>query len=170
MYATATDLVTRFGIEELTQLTNREPYETITPEMLQKGLGGEDLSGYTPEQQTAITAAVGVVTRALDDARAEIDSYLTGRFTLPLASVPRLLSRTAADMARYGLHENQVTETVRQRYKDATSFLKDVAAGRADLGLDQQNQPVASKSRHGAGGSAADRTFSETTLGGFVGL
>ncbi len=118
-YATQQDLVDRFGNDELIQLTDR------------------DNTG-------AIDAMV--VSRALGDADAEINGYLAAQYTLPLASVPAVLVRLACDIARYQLSADRVTESVRDRYKDAVAFLKSLSKGEAQLGVEtgQPAQPTES--------------------------
>ncbi|MCA0175231.1 MAG: DUF1320 domain-containing protein [Proteobacteria bacterium] len=108
MYATQADLVERFGATELAQLSN-------------PGGGG----------------ALGAVEidRALADASAEIDSYLAGRYALPLATVPPVLARLAADIARYRLYDQAAPELVKERYAAAVKLLVALAGGTAQLGL-----------------------------------
>ena len=101
-YATLAEMITRFGEPELVQRTDR------------------------PEGVIIDTVVLG---RALADADAEIDSYLGGRYTLPLTSTPVVLVRLAADIARYRLYDDGVPDTVRQRYEDAVSLLKRMASG-----------------------------------------
>jgi phage gp36-like protein len=101
-YATQQDLVDRFGAAELAQLTD-------------------------PVAGTTIDATV--VARALNDAAAEIDTRLAARYALPLASVPTVLVRVAADLARYYLWDARATEQVRNRYKDAIALLDKVGSG-----------------------------------------
>lgn len=105
-YATEADLSDRFGAVELAQLTDRDAGLVID------------------------TAVLG---RALADADAEIDSYLAARYALPLATTPTVLVRLAADMARYRLYDDRVTEAVRNRYQDAVSLLKRLASGEVRL-------------------------------------
>lgn len=107
-YATQQDLIDRFGSQELIELTDR-----------------------------ASTGAIDatVITRALNDADAEINGYLAGRYSLPLATTPPALSRMACDIARYRLYEDRATEAVTQRYKDAVRFLDGIAKGLVSLGL-----------------------------------
>lgn len=135
-YATQSDLVDRFGLEEIAQRTDR--------------LNGANIDAV-------------VLGRALADADAEIDGYLATRYQLPLASVPVVLTRLAADMARYNLCNNGVPETVRQRYEDAVSLLKRLASGDVQLaGI----TPVVAVG--GSGNAVAtrvpDRVFSATQL------
>lgn len=106
-YCTQGDLTTRFGETELIQLTDREAYNDI---------------------DTAI------VDKAISDADAEIDSYLAGRYTLPLAYIPPNLTRIACDIARYLLYENAATQIVIDRRDAAVRYLELVAKGSIDLG------------------------------------
>lgn len=106
-YATQADLETRFGSEELAQLTDR-------------------ING------SAIDEAV--VARALLDADAVIDSHLAGRYQLPLASASPVLLRTACDLARYFLWADKEAKTVRLPYEDAQAFLRAVAEGKRHIG------------------------------------
>lgn len=75
----------------------------------------------------------GVVARALADADVEIDSYCTGRYSLPLSPVPGNVARIAATIARYRLLGDAATELARKEYEDARSWLRDVAAGRVQI-------------------------------------
>lgn len=101
-YATQADLVDRFGETELAQRTNRVDGLTID------------------------TAVLG---RALSDADAEINGYLAVRYALPLATTPVVLTRLAADIARYRLYDDGTPDAVRQRYEDAVSLLKRMSSG-----------------------------------------
>jgi phage gp36-like protein len=115
-YASQQTLIDRFGEDELIQLTDRA------------NLGAIDAT---------------VVARALADADAEINGYLSTRYTLPLSPVPAVLEKLACDIARYQLFENAVTEIVKERYENAIRFLKDVAAGKVTLGVDGNGDTAA---------------------------
>ncbi|MBI2313581.1 MAG: DUF1320 domain-containing protein [Betaproteobacteria bacterium] len=108
-YATQQDLVDRFGSQEILELTDRASAGSID---------------------------ATVVARALADADAEIDGYLIGRYALPLASTPRVLTLVACDLARYRLYEDRATDAVRQRYEDQVRFLRALADGKIALGPD----------------------------------
>lgn len=101
-YAVQQDLVDRFGSAELAQLT---------------------------DPVAGVTIDATVVARALSDAQADIDTRLSARYALPLASVPAVLVRVAADLARYYLWDAQASEQVRNRFKDAVSLLDKLASG-----------------------------------------
>jgi phage gp36-like protein len=122
-YATQADLETRFGVDELTQLTDRT------------GAGVPD---------------AGIVARALSDADAEIDGYLASRYALPLATIPPVLVRIACDIARYRLWEARASEEVRIRYEDARRALESIAKGVISLGLPEANAaPALAEARLG---------------------
>lgn len=115
-YASQQNLIDRFGADELIQLTDRSNLNAID---------------------------ATVVARALADADAEINGYLSTRYTLPLSPVPAALEKLACDIARYQLFENAVTEIVKERFDNAIRFLKDVAAGRVTLGVNDSGETAA---------------------------
>ena len=85
-----------------------------------------------------------VIQRRLDDATAEIDTYLQAAgYSLPLVSTPVVLRNRCCDIARYNLDRIRMREDVQQRYKESIAYLKDLVRGIADLGLAQNNQPLA---------------------------
>ena len=104
-YATASDLIARFGEEELRQLADPQ------------GTGTWD---------------AGIVHQALADASAEMDAYLAQRYAVPVPASD-LIVRICCDIARYRLWEDRASDEVRSRYEDAVRMLRDIAAGRAAL-------------------------------------
>lgn len=139
-YATQQHMIDRFGQQELIELTDRA------------NLGAID---------------VDVLGRALDDADAEINGYLATRHTLPLASVPLVLTRVACDVSRYFLYEDRVTEAVRVRYQDAIKFLRGVSDGSISLGVDASNNAPAESGgpQFDSGGRVFTRGRSDGTEG-----
>lgn len=119
MYCTVADLTARFGADEITALTDRE-------------------------HTGAINTAVADI--AITDASTTIDSYLTGRYRLPLATLPTVLVQLCANIARYKLYDNSVPETVRNNYQDAIRFLEQLSRGQVTLGLDSNQQQTATDS------------------------
>lgn len=133
-YATQQNMIDRFGDAEIKRIADRD------------GDG-------------AIDAAV--MTRALADADAEIDSYIGTVFALPLSSVPARVVDLAEVVALYKLYASNPPEDVRARYKDAVAFLERVAKGQATLpGLDGLAPPTAG----GVKVSAPDPIFTRDTL------
>lgn len=70
------------------------------------------------------------VTRALDAASDEMDSYLCGRYAVPVTATP-VVKKVCIDMAMYLLagRAAALTEEMRLRYTDAVAWLKLVAKG-----------------------------------------
>ncbi len=137
-YASQQDLIDRFGTDELLQLTDRA------------NVGAVDAT---------------VVARALGDADAEIDGYLTSRYSVPLSSTPPMLTRLACDIARYQLYADRVTDQVTQRYKDAVRLLVSLANGTVQLGVASgQAAPAVTGS---VAIKADPRTFNASSLGDY---
>jgi len=105
-YATASDLLTRFGEAELLQLTDRDAVEAVDG---------------------------AVVATALADADATIEGYLAGRYAVPVSPVPPLLTRIACDLARFTLHGKAADDTVKAAYEAALKLLRDLSKGDAVL-------------------------------------
>lgn len=76
---------------------------------------------------------------ALESAAAEIDGYLSARYSLPLSTSPQVLKRPNIDIAAYVLANtaSRASEELRDRYEDAIAFLKRLANGTAGLGKDE---------------------------------
>lgn len=109
MYATADDMVRKFGRSEVLSLAD-------------------------PEDTGEIDAAI--LDGALTDASAEIDTYLGGRYRLPLDPMPPHLATICCNIARYMLTGDERLETsaIDERYKAAVRYLELVASGKVTLG------------------------------------
>lgn len=107
-YATVTDLQDRLGEPRLVQLTDLDD----------------------PPLGLVNTA---VAQKALDDADAEIDGYLVGRYALPLATVPPILRVHACTLAEYRLLGRQADEAARKAYEGVLRYLQAVAEGKVQL-------------------------------------
>ncbi|WP_429235816.1 gp436 family protein [Aeromonas salmonicida] len=83
------------------------------------------------------------IDEALATADDEINGYLSRRFVLPLPSVPDLLKRQAIVIGFYWLgdRDNQVTQLLQERYDRAIAKVKEIAAGKVDLGLPTPDMP-----------------------------
>lgn len=107
-YCTISDLTTRYSAQELIDLSDRAD----------PPVGAID---------TAVLDA------AIAEAGAVIDSYLGGRYTLPLATTPPALTAAACHLTRYALYDDRAPERVRELRDEAVAWLRDLAAGRAVL-------------------------------------
>lgn len=138
-YATQADMIERFGAEPIEALTDREGSGQIDAETL---------------------------ARALTDADAEIDAIITRRYVVPLTPpIHGHVIRVACDLAHANLYDHDIPDEVANRRDMAHTWLRDVAAARADV-------PGAIE-RDGAGSAGspefvvADRIFSRDTLDDF---
>lgn len=129
-YATLTDMTDRFGEAELIHLS-------AAPD----GLAGP-----------VVSAKVDV---ALNDATAQIDSYLRRRYLVPLeAPIPAEIVRAACVLARFDLahgDQREPTEQMRLARKDTLAWLEQLANGTVML----EGAPLAAGS--GTGAKVTDR-------------
>jgi phage gp36-like protein len=80
----------------------------------------------------------GIVTRAIADADATIDSYCQDRYTIPLSPVPAKIRQVSVDISIYNLYsrrEDVVPDIRKERNQAAIRFLEKVADGKIQLGV-----------------------------------
>ncbi|EBW7037421.1 DUF1320 domain-containing protein [Salmonella enterica] len=75
--------------------------------------------------------------QALSDAGALADSYLSAKYPLPLAVVPQVLVQHCCAIAFYCLCDQQATDQVRDRYREALTWLREVKSGSIPVGVDE---------------------------------
>ncbi|MBF0374964.1 MAG: DUF1320 domain-containing protein [Alphaproteobacteria bacterium] len=143
-YATANDLIERYGEAEVTRLSDRaEPPAGVF-------------------DQAVVEAAIG-------DASHTIDGYLSARYALPLATVPPLVVVLACQMARYRLHQQtgaaELPEAVQADYRDAVRQLDAIGAGRMRLDVAGAEPPA---SGGGLKVVSSPRVFGAAGLRGWV--
>lgn len=158
-YATPAQLLERIGARELSQIATPDDYAVVSPDLMRATIDAADRSAWTAEETTAADIALVRIVAALESAEAEIDTYLRGRYALPLAVVPRVLTDAAQDIARYNLYEDAVPEAVTTRYDNAVGRLRGIGAGTLSL------EGIAPESPTGAtaqGFTAGDEPFSRT--------
>jgi len=131
-YCTQQDMIDRFGNEELTEVTNQDD------------LGASAIN-------------VTVLTQAIDDASGLIDGYLSGRYTIPLVTIPPALIRIACDISRYYLYDDAVSDHVEKNYDEAVKFLGRAAKGTVNLGVD--NAGAAPQTSNSANMESNGRVF-----------
>ena len=116
-YCSIQDLIARFGETELVELTDEQNLGVIDEEQIAQVIS--DVDGF-------------------------IDGYLSGRYTLPLASIPASLTRAACHLVRYDLYDDPPPH-VQKRFDQALAWLRDLSAGRGSLGINQDgSQPATS--------------------------
>ncbi|HBB6668446.1 TPA: DUF1320 family protein [Salmonella enterica] len=77
------------------------------------------------------------LTQALNDAGALADSYLSAKYTLPLAVVPQVLVQHCCAIAFYYLCDQQPSDQSRDRYREALTWLREVKSGSIPIGVDE---------------------------------
>lgn len=123
-YSSKATLVTAWGTDEVTRSADRDPQDGIS-------------------EDAAIAAACA-------SADSLVDSYLVqASIEVPVpAPVPEVLVMHATNVAMYQLSQGVavLTEEKRKRFDDAISWLRAIAAGKADLpglpGLPEASQPT----------------------------
>lgn len=127
MYSSVDDMVSRFGLAEMCRLT-------------------------TPSGQALLSEPdPAVVSRALTEASAVVDSYLRRRYQTPITSDEPEITRAAAILARYDLahgDDRQPSQQMIDERADVVSWLKGIRDGTILLDLDavsssEESQAVA---------------------------
>lgn len=95
------------------------------------------------DKLTAVSAgdgltAAGILSESISTADSMIDSYLSSQIsTLPLDTVPKIITQASVDIAIYHLHSRiqyiDIPEWVKTRYDTTIAWLKDVARGVAAI-------------------------------------
>ncbi len=114
-YATVTDMIARFGAEELIRIS--------TP-------AGQDMDGVVGH----------VVDAALEDATALMDSYIRRRYQTPLDVPPPEVTAACCNIARFNLATGDgktCSDEVKARNDRAERWLRDIAKGDVRLDLDE---------------------------------
>lgn len=124
-YITRDDLASAVSMTELVQLSN------------------DQMSHYGSAEQPDW----GVVDRAIVYAAELIDGHISGRYTLPLESVPGILPQLATDIARFWLHQRRVNgadfpKPVQAAYDNALKMLAAIRDGKIHLGIRNMEEPT----------------------------
>lgn len=137
-YVNVDQLISRFGENEIRQLSDHGNTGDI-------------------DQQ--------VVDTAINDAAAEIDSYLVERYPTPLATTPQRITDIAASLVLCRLYIHDMPEQVANTCKEARRWLEGVAAGKWSVpGLAESANAEAVAAPQS---SAPGRLFTRDTLKDF---
>lgn len=91
---------------------------------------------------------ISLIENAIADADAEIDGYLSKRYSPPLAEPPAVLKKFSKDIAAYnlvsrkGVDEDNPEKTYLTRYNSAIKYLTMVAEGKIDIGTKEDTGPA----------------------------
>lgn len=136
-YCTQADITEQLAASELLALTDDE------------GIGSIDAA---------------IVTRAIEDADADIDAAIGGRYDLPLATVPPLLRGIAVDLAIYWLFSRRAVTGMPEVRQDR----RDIAAKKlAQLATGMLTLDVSCDSGGRAVVVPATRLFTDNTMSGY---
>ncbi|MDD9910188.1 MAG: DUF1320 domain-containing protein [Ahrensia sp.] len=113
MYATAQDLIDRFGVKEMTRLS-------------------------VPGDRSAEQPDTDVLERVIADASSFCDGYLRARYRVPVESPTRDLVQAVCHLARHELANQGAVDPTQQMTEsraDTIRWLEQIASNRIDLGL-----------------------------------
>lgn len=133
------------------------PY--CTTNQFSEAFGASELADLTGEDSHTFA-------RSEADAGGMIDGYLASRYTLPLASIPAIVTGWALDITRYRLWDERAPDEVRRRYEDAIGQLRDLARGLMSLPPDTTGA-LPGGTKFDFDGYGAERVFTADTLAGF---
>jgi len=126
---------------------------------------GEDILLTSFDPDNTGSADDDLITKALADASSEVDSYLAALYDVPLATTPDIIVQRTVDIGVYlgSFRADVMTDGKRQRYEDAVAWLKLVAKGTIQLGLEAE---PATKAGGAAVSNSALRRFTRDTMDG----
>lgn len=141
-------------------------YATLA-ELLQR-IDERTIIGLTDDAKTGAVDA-DAVERAFADADTEIDSYIGGRYAVPVDPVPALLQRLSLDLGIEGLYTRRphvpTPEAVTRAAKNARILLANIAANKATIpGIAEMDTSGAATAK--ASFVAEGRLFTRTSLRG----
>lgn len=140
-YLTATELIARFGAEEIAQVADRGIPRDVSAELLELAVAGDELAGWAESDVAAVTAATARIQTCIDDAESAIDGYLSSRYATPLPVAPLIVKRLTADVTRYYLHGDSASDPVIKSYEQAMGLCRDIAQGKVSFGADVISSP-----------------------------
>lgn len=142
-----------------------EVIEMFKEDMLNNIIG----EGFIEDVDEREKKFINLAETAIKDADAEIDGYLSKRYTVPFTPVPKTLNKFSKDIAAYnlasrmGIDESDREKTYLNRYNAAISFLTNVAKGIIDIGA--SGNPASAESIFKM--RSSERLFSRKTLKGW---
>ncbi len=132
-YANPIDLVIAFGAQELAEVSTPKRFDIVDATRLELAIETPTFADGEADE-TVLRACLYAINAAIGIADSIVDSYLSTRYTLPLASTPVSLKKRTLDLARFELQVEAATEETRNRRNDAIKWLETIAAGKAKIG------------------------------------
>jgi len=113
MYSTIEDLINMFGENEIIEISSVPNVDGLNEEKCY---------------------------RCLEQATAEIDSYIGMKVAVPLVNyIPDVINRICCNIARYRLYDDKKTPNVQKEYDNEIAFLKDFRNGLVYINFENPN-------------------------------
>lgn len=124
----------KIGNEEITYTGN----SSNTLSGLTRGVNNTTATSHADDSAVTElhTIDTSITTRVIADADALIDAYCSAKYDVPFTTVPDLIRKYSVDISIYNLFARRKgpPDHYRDRWKDAKSFLSDIAKGLVQLG------------------------------------
>lgn len=138
-YLTADEYVERYGYAETIRLTDEDRTGTVD----------------TAKLETELKAQTDLA-----------DGYIGTRYTTPLLATPRVVKTIVASLTREALHKTKPTPEVTASADRARAQLRDIAAGKMTLPVEQGDEvPVVGGNRFSSTSDDASTTFKDAVAG-----
>jgi phage gp36-like protein len=132
-YATAQDMLDRYGADEIAQRAFRHD-DTVDVALLRAIIAGTSLSSWNSSQITTGNNAVARINTCLTDADKVVLGYVRARYgAQPTLTTSADLTRVCAELARFYLHDDPLREDSGTLPQSVKTWLADFAAGKVDL-------------------------------------
>lgn len=127
----------------------------------------EDILIQLTDDEDTASVDDDMVTRAIADADAEIDSYCGVRYPVPFSTVPDIIRKWSVEFAIYNLYARRkgVSDDRKERYNNGIRFLRDVSKGVVSLGPDDPDSTPSDANAPQI--TSSDRIFSRDKMKGF---
>jgi phage gp36-like protein len=104
-------------------------------------------------------------TQAAAEAQAEVDPYLIGRYTLPFASTPTLITAISDEITIYNCYKRRgdIPENILNIYKANVKMLEKISSGMMDLGIADEPQNLSNEIKTNK--DSDDRIFNDDLWG-----
>lgn len=140
MYITPAQLAERPGARELAQVATRERDAIVADDLMEATLRVTDRSSWSSDLVAIADDALARINEAITGAAGTIDGFLARRYTLPLPTVPTIVTEWSRSITRYLLHKDRIsgegTDPILRDYRDAMKTLALTADGKFSLGAD----------------------------------
>ncbi|MGO1073225.1 gp436 family protein [Lysobacter sp. CA199] len=106
---------------------------------LQRAIPARTLVELSNDDPTADAPDIAIVEGKIEGAEELVDSYLRGRYVLPLAPVPTVVKDVTIHLARYELYArrpegNDLPDAVVRTHKGAIDLLEEIRDGKVTIG------------------------------------